>query len=136
MEEEIITDPDDNYDYLGALNNFGMKETIERFLNCSTEPVLKMAELFNNEFYEDNDKALWKDSNCWYDKEEDDWIAVGESFEEFRKSLNPMRSVDHAGEVAEYMLILTLNDLGKSFLIIFKINLSKYLSASLYSPYK
>ena len=54
--------------------------------------------------------------NCWCDKEEDDWIVVGESFEEFRKSLNPMRSIDHAGEVAEYMLILSLNDLGKSFL--------------------
>lgn len=44
------------------------------------------------------------------------WIVVGESFEEFRKSLNPMRGVDHAGEVAEYMLVLTLNDLGKVFL--------------------
>lgn len=70
----------------------------------------------DEEFYQDSDETLWKDLNCWYDKEEDDWIVVGESFEEFRKSLNPMRSVDHAGEVAEYMLILTLNDLGKSFL--------------------
>lgn len=70
----------------------------------------------DEEFYQDSDETLWKDLNCWHDKEEDDWIVVGESFEEFRKSLNPMRSVDHAGEVAEYMLILTLNDLGKSFL--------------------
>lgn len=70
----------------------------------------------DEEFYQDSDETLWKDLNCWYDKEEDDWIVVGESFEEFRKSLNPMRSVDHAGEVAEYMLILALNDLGKSFL--------------------
>lgn len=70
----------------------------------------------DEEFYQDSDETLWKDLNCCYDKEEDDWIVVGESFEESRKSLNPMRSVDHAGEVAEYMLILTLNDLGKSFL--------------------
>ena len=70
----------------------------------------------DEEFYQDSDETLWKNLNCWYDTEEDDWIVVGESFEEFRKSLNPMRSVDHAGEVAEYMLILTLNDLGKSFL--------------------
>lgn len=70
----------------------------------------------DEKFYQDSDETLWKDLNCWYDKEEDDWIVVGEPFEEFRKSLNPMRSVDHAGEVAEYMLILALNDLGKSFL--------------------
>ena len=28
----------------------------------------------DNDFYEDNDETLWRDSNCWYDKEEDDWI--------------------------------------------------------------
>lgn len=27
-----------------------------------------------------------------------------------------MRYIDHAGEVAEYMMILNLNELGKSFL--------------------
>ena len=43
-------------------------------------------------------------------------IFQGDTFEEFRKKLNPMRSIDHAGEVAEYMMILTLNELGKSFL--------------------
>ena len=40
-------------------------------------------------------------------------IVLGDTFEEFRKKLNPMRSIDHAGEVAEYMMILTLNELGK-----------------------
>ena len=84
----------------------------------------------DEEFYHDSDETLWKDLNCRYDKEEDDWIVVGESFEEFRKSLNPMRSVDHAGEVAEYMLILTLNDLGKAFLKIdeFVSNVQPYNS--------
>lgn len=46
----------------------------------------------------------------------DDWIVVGDTFEQFRPKLDPMRYVDHAGEVAEYMLILSLNELGKSFL--------------------
>ena len=57
-------------------------------------------------------------------------ILVGESFKEFRASLNPMRSIDHAGEVAEYMLILTLNDLGKAFLKIdeFVSNVQPYNS--------
>ena len=32
------------------------------------------------------------------------------------KKLSPMRSIDHAGEVSEYMMVLTLNELGKSFL--------------------
>lgn len=84
----------------------------------------------DEEFYQDSDETLWKDLNCWYDKEEDDWIVVGESFEEFRASLNPMRSIDHAGEVAEYMLILTLNDLGKAFLKIdeFVSNVQPYNS--------
>ena len=51
-----------------------------------------------------------------YDKEDDEWLVVGDSFNEFRKKLSPMRSIDHAGEVAEYMLILSLNDLGEAFL--------------------
>ena len=41
---------------------------------------------------------------------------MGDSFEDFRKKLDPMRSIDNSGEVAEYMLVLSLNDLGKSFL--------------------
>ena len=40
------------------------------------------------------------------------------TFEEFRKSLPAIRGVDHSGEVAEYMLILSLNDLGESFLTV------------------
>ena len=37
-------------------------------------------------------------------------------FEDFHKKLSPMRSLDHSGEVAEYMMVLSLNDLGKAFL--------------------
>ena len=100
----------------------GIGKLVERAL-----PPEKAAD---KDFYEDNDETLWKDLNCWYDKEEDDWIVVGESFKEFRASLNPMRSIDHAGEVAEYMLILTLNDLGKAFLKIdeFVSNVQPYNS--------
>ena len=50
-------------------------------------------------------------------------MIVGDSFEEFRKKLDPFRSIDHMGEVAEYMLVLSLNELGKSFL-----NINEFIS--------
>ena len=43
---------------------------------------------------------------------------MGDTFEEYRRKLNPMRSIDHSGEVAEYMLVLSLNELGRSFLTV------------------
>lgn len=39
-----------------------------------------------------------------------------------------MRSIDHSGEVAEYMLVLSLNELGRSFL-----NVDKFVSQN--QPY-
>lgn len=77
----------------------------------------------DEDFYEEEDEALWRELNCYYDEEDHVWRVVGDSYEEFRKALNPMRSIDHSGEVAEYMLVLSLNDLGKSFL-----NVDKYVS--------
>ena len=62
---------------------------------------------------------------CYYDKEEDEWIEVGLSFEEFRKTLDTMRYIDHVGEVAEYMFVLSLNELGKAFL-----SVDQYVSKS------
>lgn len=70
----------------------------------------------DEDFYEENDLFYWQECHCHYDKEDDEWITVGDTFEEFRKKLNPMRSIDHCGEVAEYMLVLKLNDLGRAFL--------------------
>ena len=70
----------------------------------------------DEDFYRESDESLWHEYNCYYDCEDEEWIQVGKSFEEFRKKLNPMRSVLHSGEVAEYMLILSLNELGNSFL--------------------
>lgn len=70
----------------------------------------------DEDFYEENDMLNWRETNCCYDSEDDEWYVVGETFEKYRKNLNPIRSVDHAGEVAEYMLILGLNELGISFL--------------------
>lgn len=67
-------------------------------------------------FYEESDETLWREYHCYYDKEDDEWLVVGDSFDQFRKKLDPMRSIDHVGEVAEYMWILSLNELGKSFL--------------------
>ena len=72
----------------------------------------------DEEFYENSDRELWRDLNCHYDDEEDEWIVVGEPFEEFRKSLDPMRSIVYSGEVAEFMFVLSLNELGRSFLCV------------------
>lgn len=70
----------------------------------------------DEKFFEKSDFELWQQLHCWYDSEMDDWIVVGDTFEQFRPKLPPMRCVDYAGEVAEYMLVLSLNGLGKSFL--------------------
>lgn len=53
---------------------------------------------------------------------------MGDTFEEFREKLSPIHSIDHSGEVAEYMMKLSLNELGKSFL-----NVDKYVSKN--QPY-
>lgn len=67
-------------------------------------------------FYEEEDLFYWQEEHCYYDEEDDEWIPVGDTYEEFRQKLNPMRSINHCGEVAEYMLVLKLNDLGRAFL--------------------
>lgn len=69
-------------------------------------------------FYYESDEQLWRDLNCYYDKEDDEWLIVGESFDDFKRELDPMRSIIHSGEVAEYMLVMSLNELGKSFLTV------------------
>lgn len=70
------------------------------------------------DFYQSEDENLWLEENCYYDQEEKQWIVWGDSFENFRKKLDAMRSINHYNEVAEYMLILSLNELGKSFLTV------------------
>lgn len=70
----------------------------------------------DEEFIEESDSELWQQLHCWYDSKMADWIVVGETFEQFRQKLHPMRYLEHASEVAEYMLVLSLNELGKSFL--------------------
>lgn len=70
----------------------------------------------DEEFFEEHDEALWRELHCYYDKEDGEWLNVGDTFDEFQRKLDPMRSIDHAGEVAEYMMKLGLNDLGKAFL--------------------
>ena len=72
----------------------------------------------DDEFFEDNDMDCWREYHCFYDREADEWLVVGDSFEEFRKKLSPMRSINHSGEVAEYMMVLSLNELGRAFLAV------------------
>lgn len=78
------------------------------------------AEFFaDEEYYEKTDYEQWKRSgNCYYNKEEDKWVTIGDSFEVFRKGLDPLREIDHYGELIEFKLIMRLNDLGKSFLTV------------------
>ena len=72
----------------------------------------------DEEFFEEHDESLWRELHCYYDEEDSEWLNVGDTFDEFRRKLDPMRSIDHAGEVAEYMMKLSLNDLGKAFLMV------------------
>ena len=82
----------------------------------------------DEDFFADIYETLWREYHCYYDNEDDEWINVGDSFEEFRRKLDPMRSIDHSGEVAEYMLGLSLNELGRAFL-----NVDKFVSQN--QPY-
>ena len=82
----------------------------------------------DEDFFAERDETLWREYHCYYDNEDDEWINVGDSFEEFRRKLDPMRSIDHLGEVAEYMLVLSLNELGRAFL-----NVDKFVSQN--QPY-
>lgn len=68
------------------------------------------------EFYEENDEDLWHLNECIYDKDTDEWFNFGLSFSEYRETLGNIRYIDHVGEVGEYMLVLSLNNLGVSFL--------------------
>jgi len=70
----------------------------------------------NEGFFEEYDESDWKEYHCFFDKEDGVWLNVGDSFEEYREKLSPMRSINYSGEVAEYRMFLSLNALGKSFL--------------------
>lgn len=69
------------------------------------------------DFYYDEDLELWHQLHCHYERGTG-WVQVGDSFIEFRSKLDPMRSVNYSGELAEYMLELSLNELGESFLLL------------------
>lgn len=72
----------------------------------------------DEEYYENSDYEQWLESENYYDDEEGKYFVIGDSFEEYRSSLPPIRGIDHCGEVSEFMLIMGLNDLGKSFLTV------------------
>jgi len=72
----------------------------------------------DKDYYEEDDESSWREYHSYYDKEDDEWLIVGDTFEEYRRKLSPIRSVDHSGEVVEYMLVLSLNKLGRSFLTV------------------
>lgn len=70
----------------------------------------------DEDFFEEYDMDCWREQHCHYDEEDGGWIIVGDSFDKFRQKLDPMRSINTSGEVAEYMMVLSLNELGKAFL--------------------
>ena len=72
----------------------------------------------DEDYYEEDDESSWREYHCYYDKEDDNWLVVGDTFEEYCRKLDSIRSIDHSGEVAEYMLELSLNKLGRSFLTV------------------
>lgn len=69
----------------------------------------------DEDFFEEYDEALWREYHCYYDKEEGDLVIVGDTFEVFRKKLDPMRSIDYSGEVVEYMMKLSFSLRRKNF---------------------
>lgn len=104
-------------------------KSIKKYLYPYWFPFTPYAEVFprlfpwadfsaDEDYYEEADEASWREYHCYYDKEDDEWLIEGDTFEEYRRKLNPMRSIDRSGEVAEYMLVLSLNELGKSFLTV------------------
>lgn len=40
----------------------------------------------DEDFFEEQDRQLWRQLHCFYDKEEDEYIVVGDAFEVFRKT--------------------------------------------------
>lgn len=104
-------------------------KSIKKYLYPYWFPFTPYAEVFprlfpwadfsaDEEFYKEDDESSWQEYHCYYDKEDHEWLIVGDTFEEYRRKLNPIRSIDHSGEVAEYMLVLSLNELGRSFLTV------------------
>ena len=102
-------------------------KNIEKYVYPYFFPFTLYAEVFprlfpwaifsaDEDFFEENDKFNWHEHHCFYDSEVGEWICVGDTFEEYRRKLSPMRSINHSGEVAEYMMVLSLNELGRSFL--------------------
>ena len=106
-----------------------LEQIIERnmdklFLNynvvaASPYRIMRNADFsIDEEYYENSDYEQWLESENYYDDEEGKYFVIGDSFEEYRSSLPPIRGIDHCGEVSEFMLIMGLNDLGKSFLTV------------------
>jgi hypothetical protein len=75
-------------------------------------------------FYEDRDEDVWNERCGIWDSEDQEYITHTTTLREFREGLGAgLRPYDVGDEIAAWQLELTLNDVGKSFLI-----LDRYLS--------
>jgi hypothetical protein len=71
----------------------------------------------DHDFYEEFDNEDYELENGYYDKEEDKYVTDYSYYEDYLESLPSIRPyIVESGELAKYRLVLTLNDLGNSFL--------------------
>ena len=75
----------------------------------------------DEEAYRENQMELWETECRILDHDEDDdWPMYTQTFEEFYESPEGIRPVEEmvGGEVDRYRLILSMNDLGRAFLLL------------------
>lgn len=91
---------------------------LEEFLKY----MLPWAEFnMDEEAYRENQMELWETECRILDHDEDDdWPMYTQTFEEFYESPEGIRPVEEmvGGEVDRYRLILSMNDLGRAFLLL------------------
>jgi hypothetical protein len=72
----------------------------------------------DEEYYNPYDKQRFNEECCYYDKEDQEYISVGKSFDEWAEAHleNGIRPYEEDDEAAYWRLEMTLSELGKAFL--------------------
>ena len=52
----------------------------------------------DEEFFEEYDESVWRQLHCFYDKEDDEWLNVGDTFDEFVSKNQAYVGARHKGE--------------------------------------
>lgn len=107
--DEITTVLDYPMIYLGPVSYEEAFEKLFPWANISVD----------EDFYEQYEEDEYSMEEGVWDSEEDEYIFFGQDFEEWRSDLPKIRPYEEvSGEVARYRLVLTLNQIGKSFLML------------------